>query len=111
MQETILREHYLSKGKQKVISLNMELTSLRRLESESIIDYIIRTENISNVLKETGEVISDRLLIAMVLKGIPPYFKPFTMVITLKKKASIFSELKVCLKSYEETERMGYPTR
>ena len=30
---TILREHYLSKGKPKVISLYTELTSLRRLES------------------------------------------------------------------------------
>ena len=30
---TILREHYLSKGKMKVISLYTELTSLRRLES------------------------------------------------------------------------------
>ena len=29
----ILREHYLSKGKPKVISLYSELTSLRRLES------------------------------------------------------------------------------
>ena len=30
---TLLREHYLSKGKPKVISLYTELTSLRRLES------------------------------------------------------------------------------
>ena len=57
----ILRKHYLSEGKLKVISLYTELTSLRRLESESITDYIIRAENISNALKEAGEVISDRL--------------------------------------------------
>ena len=63
---TILREHFLSKGKQKVISLNIELISLRRLESESITDDIIRAENICNVLKEAGEVISNKLLIAMV---------------------------------------------
>ena len=30
---TILREHYLSEGKPKLISLYTELTSLRRLES------------------------------------------------------------------------------
>ena len=40
----ILREHYLSKGKPKVISLYIELTCLRRLESMSITDSIIRTE-------------------------------------------------------------------
>ena len=60
---TILREHYLSKGKLKVISHYTELTSLRRWESESITDFIIRAENISNALKDPGEVISDGLLI------------------------------------------------
>ena len=83
---TILREHYLSKGKPKVISLYTVLTFLRRLESESITDYMIRAENISNALKEAGEVISNRLMIAMVLKGLHPNFKPFTTVITKKKK-------------------------
>ena len=65
---TILREHYLSKGKLKVISLYTELTSLRRLESESITGYMIRAGKISNTLKEAREVIRDRLLIAMVPK-------------------------------------------
>ena len=106
----ILREHSLSKGKPKVISLYTELTSLRRLESESITDYIIRAENISNALKEAGEVISDRLLIAMVLKGLPPNFKSFTMVITQKKETLTFSEFKVCLISYKEIENMCYPS-
>ena len=86
----ILREHYLSKGKPKVISLYTELTFLRRLESESITDYIIRTENISNALKEAWEVITNGLLIAMVLKGLPPNLKPFTMIITQKKKTLTF---------------------
>ena len=80
----ILREHYLSKGKPKVISFSAELTTLRRLESESITGFI-RTENISNALKEAGEVISDGLLIPMVLKRLPPNFKHFITVITQKK--------------------------
>ena len=83
---TILRDYYLSKGKLKVISLYTELTSLRKLESESITDYIIRAENISNTVKEAGKVISDRLVIVMVLKGLPLNFKPFTMVIIQKRK-------------------------
>ena len=107
---TISREHYLSKGKPKVISLYTELSSLRKLESEFITDYIIRTENISNTLKESGEVISNGLLITMTHKGLPPNFKPFTMVITQKKKTLTFSEFKVCLKSNEETEHMCHPT-
>ena len=87
---TILREHYLSKGKAKDISLYTELTFLRRLESESITDYMIKTENISNALKEAGKVISDGLLITITLKGLPLNFKPFTMVISQKKKTDFF---------------------
>ena len=105
---TILRKQYLSKGKLNIISLYIELTSLRRLESESIIDYIIRTENISHALKEAREVISDGFLIAMVLKGLPPNFRLFTTVITQKKKILTFSEFKLCLRSYEEIEGMCY---
>ena len=44
----------------------------------------------------------------MVLKGLPLNFKPFTMVIT-QKKTLTFSEFKVCLRSYEETDHMCYP--
>ena len=55
---------------------------LWKLESESITDYIIRTENISKTIKEAGGVVSNKLLIAMVLKGLPSNFKPFTTVIT-----------------------------
>ena len=104
----LLSEYYLSKGKLKVISLYTELTSLRRLESESITDYIIRAENISNALKEAWEVISDGLMIYMILKGLPPNFKHFTTYIS-KKKTLTFSEFKVCLRCYVETRRVCYP--
>ena len=82
----ILREHYLSKWKPKIISFYTELTSLRRLEAESITNYIIITGNICNSLKEAGGIISDGLLTAMVLKGLPPNFKLFATVITQKNK-------------------------
>ena len=44
----------------------------------------------------------------MTLKRLPLNFKPFTTVITQKKKTLTFSEFKVCLRSYDETERMCY---
>ena len=56
----------------------------------SITDYIFKAENISNSLKEAGEIISNGLLIAIVLKWLPPNFKPFTVVITQKKKTLTF---------------------
>lgn len=56
-----------------------------------------------------GETISDGLLIAMVLKGLPPTVKPFTTVITQKDKKLTFTEYKTALRSYEETEKMCTP--
>ena len=101
----ILREHYLSKGKPRVISLYTELTSLKKTGAESVTDYIIRAETAATSLKTSGETISDSLLIAMVLKGFPPDFKSFTTVVTQKDKTLSFSEFKVALQSFEETER------
>ena len=101
----ILREHYLSKGKPRIITLYTELTSLMKRDSESVTDYMIRAETAAVSLKTSGEVISDSLLIAMILKGLPTEFKPFTTVITQKDKSLNFSEFKVALRSYEETEK------
>ena len=100
-----MREHYLSKGKPRIISLYTELTSLMKLADESVTDYMIRAETAAVSWKTSGEVISDSLLIAMILKGLPSEFKPFTTVITLKDKSLNFSEFKVALRSYEETEK------
>ena len=101
----ILCEHYLSKGKPKVISLYTELTSLKKSDSESVTDYMLRAETAATSLKTAGEVVSDSLLIAMLLKGLPSEFRPFSTVITQKDKALTFSEFKVALRSYEETEK------
>ena len=49
---------------------------------------------------------SDSLLIAMTLKGLPDVFKPFVVVVTQADKAQTFSEFKVSLRSFEETERV-----
>ena len=75
------------------------------MDDESVTDYMIRAETASTSLKTAGETISDSLLIAMVLKGLPTEFKPFSTVVTQKDKDQTFSEFKVALRSFEETER------
>jgi hypothetical protein len=102
----ILKDHYLSKGKCRIISLYTELTSLIKGEAESVTDYMLRAETAATSLKTSGEVISDSLLIAMILKGLPFEFKPFSTVVTQKDKAHTFSEFKVALRSFEETDKL-----
>jgi len=56
-------------------------------------------------LNSVGENVSDSLLIAMVLKGLPESFKPFVVVVTQSDKQQTFTEFKATLRSFEETEQ------
>lgn len=103
----ILREHYQPKGKPRVITLYTELTSMCKRQSESITDYIIRAETTAASLRDTGEAISDSLLIAMLLKGLPQDYKPFVTVVNQKEKAITFSEFKTLIRNYEDTEKVN----
>ena len=58
------------------------------------------------MLKGAGENISDGLLIAMVLKGLPTEYKPFSVLITQSDKVIIFPEFKVSLCNFEEKEKV-----
>ena len=101
---SILREHYMGKGKPRVVTLWTELSTLVRGGSENVTDYIIRAENAVAALRNAGEVVSDSLLIAMVLKGLPSAFKPFEVVVTQSHDVLTFADFKVALRNYEDTE-------
>ncbi len=102
----ILRNHYVSRSKPRVITLYTELTSLLKVHDESITEYILRAETAASALKASGETVSDSLLIAMCLKGLPEEYKSFTIVISQKDHSQLtFSEFKTHLRNFEETEK------
>ncbi|KAG1698110.1 Rap1 GTPase-activating protein 2 [Nymphon striatum] len=101
----ILEEHYLGKGKPRIIALYHELTSLSMDDKDSVTDYVIRAETAANSLKAAGEAVSDSLLVAMVLKGLPARFRTFSAIITQRDGQTNFCEFKVALKSFNETEK------
>lgn len=70
----ILREHDASKGKPSVISIYTELMFLKK-GINGITDYIIRAEAVITALRNAEETSSNRLLVAMTLKGLPKSFK------------------------------------
>ena len=88
-----------------MIALYTELTSLKMREEESTTDYILRAEKASTALKAAEEVISDGLLVAMALKGLPESYRTFSAIVTQRKKQMTFSEFKMALRIFEETER------
>ncbi|ELT98103.1 hypothetical protein CAPTEDRAFT_207765 [Capitella teleta] len=107
----ILNCHYAGSTKPRIIGLYTELTSLVKSTSDSITDYVIKTEKTAAALRDTGEVISDSLLIAIVLKGLPTDYRPFSVAVSqrdlITEGEMTFTEFKAMLRinsSYEETE-------
>ena len=104
----LLREHYAGKGKPRVISLYTELTSLYKKADESATEYMLKAEKISSSLLSAGETISDSLVIAMLLKGLPPNYHAFTAVVTQSEEThKDFAKFKVALKNFEDTLLLG----
>ena len=101
----ILRQHYQGKGKPRVIALYTELTSLMKKQNESVVDYMLRAEKSATALRDAEEVISDALLIAMVLKGLPTEHNTFATVIVQREKQMTFAEFKSALRSHEESAK------
>ena len=100
----ILRQHYASTEKPRVLTLYEELTTLVMNDHEDITDYLIRGERAATGLRSAGEQISDNLVIAMLLKGLPESFKPFVVVHTQLDKVNTLSEFKAQLRNYASTE-------
>ena len=75
-------DHYAGKGKPRIISLYIELTSLSKEQNEGVTDNIIGTEATITALRNSEKTLSDGLIIAMVLKGLPSTFNPFSIYVT-----------------------------
>ena len=101
----ILRAHYMSTEKPRVIALYTELINLVKGCDEDLTQFILRAETVKAQLVKAGETISDSLLMAMVLKGLPSEFKPF-MTVTINQTPGKFAEFKKSLRIYEGTMKV-----
>ena len=101
----ISKQHYAGNSKPRIISLYTQLTSLKKNSEESITDYILRAESAANALRNAGETVSDGLLVAMVVKGLPDDFQPF-IVVTNQAEDIVqdFQKFKQALRNFQDTE-------
>ena len=101
----ILRDHYAGRSKPRILTLYTELTTLAKKQNETVMEYILRAEKAATALNAADEKVSDSLLIAMCLKGLPEEYKSFVVIVTQRDPAYKFEEFKQALRNYEETER------
>ena len=100
----VLRKHFVSTEKPRILKLYEELTTLRMNTDEDVTDYLIRAERAATGLNTAGENITDNLVIAMLLKGLPEEYKPFVVVHTQMDKTKTLTEFKAALRTYANTE-------
>ena len=101
----ILRDHYAGTSEQRILSLLTTLTTISKGQDEQLTDYVIRAESAANALRNAGEIVSDRLLNAVVLKGLPHEYRPFRVIMEQMKRTTSFLEFKKALRSFEENEK------
>ena len=102
----VLRQHYVSTEKPRVLTLYEELTTLRMADNEDITDYIIRAERAATGLRTANETITGNLVIAMILKGLPEAYKPFVVIHTQLDQAQTLTEFKAAVHNFANTESM-----
>ena len=78
----ILKQHYATTEIPRILSLYEELTTLKMAIEEDTTDSLIRAEHAATGLRKAGETITDNLVMVMILKGLPEFFKPFVVVHT-----------------------------
>ena len=84
-----------------------ELTSLQSGHDQCIADYVLPAETATASLKyiSAGETVSDNLLTAMVLEGLPTEYKTFSAIVSQGDE----KDDKVALRSYEANEKSCTP--
>lgn len=101
----ILRAHYMSSEKPRVIALYTEMIALEKSPGEELTQYILRAETVKAQLVKAGETIADSLLMAMIMKGLPSEFKPF-VTMSINKAPESFADFKKTLRVFEGTMKM-----
>ena len=78
---TALTKLHKSTERPRVQSLMTQLTGLKMTSGEMVTDYLTKAEGPKLDLVEAGEVVSDALFTAMILKGLPSDFESVVAVL------------------------------
>ena len=89
-----------------MMNLLEQITSLSLKPTEEMTDYLIRAEILSSALEVAGEKISEKLLVSVVLKGLPDSYEYFRTVHDFSKTPTPFSDLKKALENFADSQKL-----
>lgn len=69
-------------------------------------EYVIRAETAITALSKAGETLSDGLLIAAIVKGLPEISEPFAIHVSQSEDKMTFAEFNTQLCRYKDGENM-----
>ena len=101
-----LTAHFSSSETPRVMNLLEQLTSLSLKPTEAMTDYLIRAETLPSSLEVAGEKISEKLLVSVVLKGLPDSYEYFKTVHDFSKTHTPLSDLKKALKIFPDSQKL-----
>ena len=101
-----LTAHFSSSETPRLMNLLEQLTSLSLKPTEEMTDYLIRAETLLFSLEVAGEKISGKLLVSVVLKGLPNSYEYFKTVHDSSKAPTSFSDLKKALKNFADSLKL-----
>ena len=100
----LLQERFRSNETVTVVSVMRQLARLTLKEDEALPQYFIRAQELSTRLGQAGEHLSEPLLNAMVLNGLPERYEHFVVQESFNPAGS-FVELRTRLTNYEESRQ------
>ena len=73
--------------------------------NESVVDYITRPEELQYNLNEVDEVLSEKMFVSIIPKGLPKEFNTFCTLVKLSKDDRSLNEIKKSLLNFESDHR------
>ena len=101
----MLSEKYRSFERPRLQCLTEKLTSSRKEYSETVGEYVARAEEYQYELTQVGEEVTERMLISLLMEGLPKEFDTFVTFVKLNKDEKGLEELKKDLVNCESDKR------
>ena len=97
---SLLTDHNRGSVKLRIQTMYTNLCNRKYPYGEDLTEYISVAERLASNLKAARETISDIILIAMVMKGLPSTFDSFIVFVTQSTKVYTFTEFKSTIRNF-----------